>query len=361
MTDFSEMQFDLGGNIFAYNHTTAFNLPDPSHGQSMGSNWSGDLDLYVKCQDTHGIETPNYYVIKMCVNQGPDKTPPKIKLTEPENDALLPFALTEKSIKIITNEFSECKWSYVDKSYESMENSFICNDTLQTPSSPFGYVCQSVVPSSSVENKFFIRCSDQPWLNDTSLRNSNSESFVYTINKPEKQIVIEEILPNSDFKSSFPYTTINLQVTTSGGGASHICAYSFSNYDKMIEFFETSSNVHKQPLNVPSKENHIYIECRDETGDFARSETTFTINYDDSSPLISRIWKSGNVINFVTNEPAECIESVDNCLFPVNNSASLTTDHSFDALAGKTYYIKCIDEFGNAPASCTMIINSAGK
>ena len=359
MTNFSDMQFDMGGNIFSYNHTTGMVLPDPSHGESKGGNWSGDVNLYVKCQDTHGVETQGYYVINMCVNQGADKTAPRIRTTEPQSNALVSFNSTGERAKIITNEFSECKWSSNDGDYLTMENSFVCNDTLANPSSTFGYLCTGTLPIASVENKFYIKCMDQPWLNGSG--NSNSDSLTYILRKPEKPISIDEVLPNAGFESSTDYTTINLQATTSGGGSEHVCAYSFSGYNKMIDFFERDVNVHKQPLNVRSAKNHIYIQCRDETGDYARAETEFMITYDDSSPVISRVWRTDNKINFVTSEDSICAYSEDSCVINLNNSTELLTEHSIDVLNGKVYYIKCKDVFGNAPAGCSITVNAAGK
>ena len=46
--EFGDMRYDLGGNSYLYNHTTTFSLPDPSHGQSQGGNWTGELSLYIK-------------------------------------------------------------------------------------------------------------------------------------------------------------------------------------------------------------------------------------------------------------------------------------------------------------------------
>ncbi|MFA4960598.1 MAG: hypothetical protein WC548_02940 [Candidatus Pacearchaeota archaeon] len=355
--NFEDMEFDIGGNNFLYNHTTIFTLPDPSHGQSQGGNWTGELDLYIKCQDTHGHENPDFYTINLCVKEGPDKTPPRIKSLNPGNNELISFDKTETSSQIITNELSECRWDIADKDYSLMSNQMICDKDLLSPSSTLGYMCSTALALASSENIFYVRCIDQPWLNGTG--NANTQSFLYTLKKPGNKIAIDEVLPNEDFKSSTTFSSIELQVKTSGGGIRHICSYSFSGYEKTIEFFETGeSNIHKQPLNVRSSTNKIFIECTDETGDYARSETEFKINFDSSSPQISRVWRGENTLNFITNEKAECSYSEKSCLMNSNEKTTqLSETHKIEISTGKNYYIKCTDEFGNTPTGCSLIIN----
>ena len=41
------------GGYYDKDHTTTFILPVPSHGESKGLEWDGQLTLYTKCQDTH--------------------------------------------------------------------------------------------------------------------------------------------------------------------------------------------------------------------------------------------------------------------------------------------------------------------
>ncbi len=385
MKDFSEMNFDFGSNLFGYNHTMFFTLPDPSHGESHGVDWSGELTLYVKCQDTNGHETQNFYTIDMCVNQGPDKTAPRIRAIEPEDNRLISFNSTEEKIKVITNELSTCKWDTSDKDYSMMNNKMICEDGFESPSSTQGYSCETTLSITSIENKYYIRCKDQPWLeelNRSNERNANTQSTLYTLRKPESKITIDWIAPNEDFRTSTEFTTIEIQVRTSGGGEYHICSYSMSGYEKMIEIFETGeARIHKQPgLSVPSKQNIIYIECKDETGDFVRGKAEFEIlldssyeteNYeeeeeeeeeseiDSSSPQIARVWQEKGKIYFITNEPAECSYSKTNCEFKWNNetSTSLGEKHTIEIFRGQIYYIKCKDEFENLPAGCSITIS----
>jgi len=351
------MTYDFGGNAYLYNHTTVFSLPDPSHGQSQGGNWTGDLTLYIKCVDTHGHESPSFYTVDMCVNEGPDRTPPIIRVVEPTSDTIVGFNVSSKNVSVITNEPSDCKWDFVDVDYSLMSNEMRCEDNFGSPSNLFGYVCKDDFPTTNTTNYYYIRCADQPWLNDGSKRNANAESFVYTLRKPEKKIEIDWIEPSQDFETNTTMTTINLCVQTSGGGESHYCSYSFSGYDRMIKMFETGEDkIHSQPLNRPAGYNKIYIECSDETGDNVQSLTEFNITRDTSVPQIARIWRSEGQLHIITTEKAECQYSKLNCNFNWGDGELVSDgeEHVFSIIRGTTYYIRCKDKFGNAPSGCSI-------
>jgi hypothetical protein len=359
-SDFSEMT-PMGGNHFKYNHTLAFLLPDPSHGQSQGGNWTGELTFYIKCRDVLDKESPGLYTVNLCVNEGPDRTAPRIREIEPDQRLMISTDKTEVKAKIITNELSTCRWDASDKQYADMINQMTCEDDLFDPSHLQGYLCETTFQAPSHENTFYIRCMDQPWLEEEGRgheRNPNEQSTIYTIKKPQSKIQIDQVLPNEDFKSSTERTTINLQISTSSGGDYHKCSYSLSGYERMIEMWDTGGKVHKQPdLNLISSYNKIFVQCTDETGDIARAETEFTITYDSSSPVVSRIWREANALHFITNEKAECFYSDKSCLVASDGQKTqLGEKHTISTTPGKTYYIKCVDEFKNAPAGCSIVI-----
>ena len=368
MQTFENMSYDMADGLSLYNHTPhtiPFYLPDPSHGESQGLNWSGELDLYVKCQDGKGNENPNFYKVSMCVNQGPDNTPPIITSTSPEKNSLISFDSSIEEVEFITNEFSTCRWSDNDTEYSSMTNQLDCDDEFAEPSSTMGYLCKSNITITETSTTKYIRCSDQPWYEGTSnetLRNSNAQSFVYTLNKPAEKITMGSISPSSDFKTASDQESVDLEVKTIGGGNTHTCSYSFSGYDRMVQFFETGSgNTHNQPLNLFSKEHEIFIECQDETGDIAQSSTEFEIIKDESNARIARIWQDGGEITFLTEESAECRYSETNCNFnwESGNITGTGRTHLIDAVRGRTYNIKCLDDFGNRPSGCTAKIRAS--
>jgi len=364
MKDFSEMVYDLGGNAYIYNHTTVFTLPDPSHGQSQGVDWTGDLSLYIMCEDAFGHVTLSFYTVDICVNEGPDEMGPRIRMTDPLNDAIVGFDEASKNVSVVTDELATCKWDIADMDYRAMANSMECNDVYGVPSHIQGYLCTDELPTTNPENLFYIRCMDQPWLdalNRSDERNPNEMSTIYLLRKPEKKIEIDWIEPSQDFETNTEFTTIDLQVQTSGGGEFHWCSYSFSGFENMIKMFETGSErVHVQPLNRPAGTDKIYVQCEDETGDFVQGETEFRIIYDTSTPQVARVWQIGATIHIVTTEPAECVYSTDYCNFNWDDGTSMTGTEEFTigVIPGRKYHIKCKDEFGNAPSGCSISVSA---
>jgi len=363
--DFADMDYDLGSSAYTYNHTTAFVLPDPSHGQSQGIDWTGDLTLFIKCMDRFGHETPLFYEINMCVSEADDVTPPLIRGVNPANGSLVSYGSTSKDVEIYTNELAECRWDLTDVIYDSMANSFECSDALASPSSILGYLCNSTLPVSSFYNNYYIKCKDQPWLEAEgkgSERNANIESYVYVLRKPVNEISIVKIKPDEDYEVNTRISTVTLKVETAGGGDYHSCKFSFSSYDDMLDFNDFDfDNIHEQVFNqMTPGSKRIYIECSDETGGSVRDETRFRVVYDSSSPQVARIFQRGTTMTIITTEPADCVYSTYadlECGFNFNNgnSAGGGIEHIISVARGRKYYIKCKDEYDNEPSSCSII------
>jgi len=357
-TDFDGLSYDLGGNAYLINHTTVFNLPDPSHGQSQGLNWTGDLNLFVRCQDVYGVLNDGFYEIDMCVNEGEDVNPPIVVKTTPKNNGLVGVAVGEVELEIVTNELATCWWSDRDIIHSEMENQMDCGDSFGVPSDVLGYVCNATILLGEQRQNYsyYIRCGDQPWLSDSE-RNFNPRSFIYEVQRPSSAIVIDDVGPRGDFETSTDMTTVELRIATSGGGDSHFCSYSFSGYDNMIELFETGGNrMHIQIFNRPAGRNSIFVECRDETGDFARDFTEFNIIRDSSIPQVSRVWQDESSVNLVLNENAECKVSLDGCRFAWDEGVLIGEGREFEfgVTKGKKYFIRCKDDHGNVPNGCLV-------
>ncbi len=363
MNEFENME-DFGNNLYLYNHTRTFSLPDPSHGQSQGLDMTGELTYYIKCADTFGHESPGFYTVDMCVNEGPDVTAPIIRATEPASDALVGFDVSSRDISVITNELATCRWNLFDTEYSLMLNEIFCIDEFGSPFSSLGYTCLTELPITKSENTYYIRCMDQPWLTDNNERNANTESLVYALRKPEKKIEIDWIEPSKDFESITDMTTMDLRVQTSGGGEEHDCSFSFSGYNgMMIEMLETgTSGAHAQPdLNRQVGNHTIYIECKDETGDFAQGVTEFEIirrGIDiEIEPIEDFTAGSGKVaVDLIVRTSGGGDEH--NCSYSLSeNSASVefeeqgivgVHEQKVNVSAGsQTIYVQCWDEAGN--------------
>ncbi|MGC9309948.1 MAG: glycine zipper family protein, partial [Candidatus Nanoarchaeia archaeon] len=306
--EYEEMQFYLGGSGYLYNHTEQYILPDPSHGQSHGINWSGDVRFYIKCQDTHGNLMQDFYTIDMCVNQGPDENPPSIIDISPSNDAMISYNKTEQFVEIRTNEIATCRWSYNDVEYGEMENEMDCwTDFSDYQAHGYGY-CNTTLPASHNENAYYIKCKDQPWLEEG---NANRESFTYVLNKPDKPISLEWIEPAGEIGSEAEVKTLILKAKTQNGGQEHICRYSFSGYNNMITFYNTFERLHEQEFQLGIGNHKVYVECEDETGDMARGETDFRIIKQTAGAEIARIYQQDGSLKIVTTQDAECVYALD--------------------------------------------------
>lgn len=360
--EFSEMGYNFGSSFYLYNHTTQFTLPDINMGGPDSS--SGDLEMYVKCQDSNGNMNSRFYVISICVNRGPDLNAPLILRVNPPNQNLISFDSAAVNVSVITNELSTCRWDVLDKEYSSMNNQFICNDPFGVPSGDIGYLCNAELETPENSNNYFIRCADQPGFIGTeneSMINSNVESFEYTLSKPSSKIQIDSIFPNEDFKIATEVASFNIEVRTSGGGDVHHCSYSYRGFDKLIPFFETGTlKIHTQPSSPVPGLKTIYIECRDETGDFVRDQSTFEIVKDTDPPIISRVWQDGYEIFIITTEDAECKYATNSCSFDWGGGVPMGDSlvHTISSVAGQTYYVKCIDSFGNLPFGCSISVTS---
>lgn len=354
-TDFNSMRVDFGDTEYQLTHTTPFFLPEPAHAKDFGSDWNGNMTMYVKCQDAYGNENLNPFSIKVCVNAGPDITPPVIKTFMPPTRSSVKVNATSKAASIYTNEPADCKWSLTDQDYESMENNMSCANSIGSISGS-GYPCLAdFIITNNGENKFYIRCKDQPWLTgeNATRRNPNSASTEYVIIRTDRIISIDslDLSPEPDSNNEIPMSndvaTIKISVRTSGGGSMHSCKYSFSGYDWMIDFYKTYSTSHEQEVNNMVQGMHnLYVECTDETGDKAKAEKTFTLTRDVTAPSIIRILPN----KIVTNEEAECRASNSGCGFNFDEGTSMqsgfTTEHN--APGTGSYGVICKDSSGNS-------------
>jgi len=364
LDDFDDMAL-IGVNYYVYDHSMPYPVLDPSAGESQGFNYSEEQTIYVKCQDRNGRENVGnngFYVIDMCIQEGEDRRAPMVTSSVPESESLVSFDLTEMPITITTNEFSTCKWSLNDSDYSAMENDFDCIDSFESPSSAYGYVCMATFPVNGFENEYFIRCGDQPWFErNASLgtRNYNQESFKLVLRKPETRINITSILPSEDFIIGTDAVTVDIKVGTTGGGSEHKCRFSFGGYDSLFGILTNSGgNTHEIQLSLNVGEHEIYIGCEDEVGDDVHGMVSFEIEKDDLAPRIARVWNEAGTIHVITTEESECKYSGLGCKFDWETADSAGTDeeHIFSTVPGRMYHIKCMDEFGNVPRSCSISV-----
>lgn len=365
--DFSVEEY-FGLNHHGYTHFDNQYMVDPVDGVAQGLEYSEDMRLYFKCQNRHGLETPQHYVVEYCVNQGDDNSGPAIIEIIPEDDSLVGYDTNETQISVFTTELADCRWSTSPSAnFADMENQMQkLSQSVATP--PF--ISRATIPTNKTENTIYIDCMDKPWYgNDFTQRNAMTNKKPYTLEKPSIKIEISSIkidgkLPDSTFETPTKVSTLELNIITSGGGNKHYCSWNTRGYEFVTPIFEDGSlRSHKVNMNLADGDQTIYVECSDETGDTTRNTTEFTIKYDGSAPLISRVWQEGSSLQIRTNEIAKCRYSTEKCSFDWETGTyigigGVENPMSTGVEKGQIYYIKCKDKHENKPSgsSCSMQI-----
>jgi len=173
---FEEMGNYFGTNSFTYNHTIQLYHPSNPALESQGLPlMPQQLKLYIKCEDVNGNVNDVPYIINLCVNPEPDKTPPLFNKIVPESGSAIKYGQEEKTIRVYLNEPAECRWDYEDKDFEAMQYNMTCIPEIEARTL-YGWVCEADLFNISLgENTFYFRCKDHPWAEERE-RNTDKES-----------------------------------------------------------------------------------------------------------------------------------------------------------------------------------------
>ena len=371
-TSFDEMEeYTAESSYFVMNHTFGFAAPSIESLQALGIDITGDvkeqlgnLRMHVKCSDVNGNKNVKDYVVDLCVSSGPDKTAPRIVATTPENGAKIKKDASTQDLNIYLNEPATCKYDTISgKNYGNMSNEMTCNTDVNDADN-LGWQCGTTLNNLvNDENKFFIKCADQPWLigsENESQRNPNSDDYIYVLNGTKENLQIVSSAPNGTQDFGVEPKTVEFEVRTSEGSdnGKAECSYSFTGYDNMIQFLNTFSTTSTQPgLNLLAGDYNVYIKCKDEAGNEALGNIIFGLKLDTAPPKVTRVFGDGE-IKIVTDEDAQCYYNFNNCNFNLENGTLMTTglgkEHTADLIQGKIYSIRCKDVWGNTNPSCAI-------
>jgi len=271
------------------------------------------------------------------------------------------------NFEIYTNEPAECKWSHTDQDYENMENSFVCSNNLEQINSQMLYTCTTKLTGlkDRAENKFYFRCKDQPNVVEESKRNTDKQSYEFTL-LGTQPLYIDEFEPKNTttIKDSTASIKVTLKAKTAEGykDGEAICYYS-DNDENYIQFYNTNSYTHSQDLYLPEGDYTYYIKCVDLGGNSDKIKTSFHVESDTESPIIVRAYNEENKLKIITNELARCYYSNQDCNFQLKDGIEMQTidniNHFTDWSTQNSFYIKCEDEYGNQPAGqdvCSIIV-----
>lgn len=365
--NFDEMQFFVGGNsLFRYNHTQAMSLPGPSalNGEAPVLENDGEYEVYIRCMDANENTNPANFVLKYCVEKGPDTTPPLIVTTSLLNGMPIAFEQENVDLDVYVNEPASCKWSTRDQSYDDMETDMSCSTSVFEMNAQMLYKCQTTLSGlkDRVENKFYFRCKDQP--RKTSDRNVNSQSYEFSLMGTEP-VYIDWVKPNETIKDSTDIVKVKLEARTSHGHneGEASCYYSDTGEeDSYILFGETGTHQHSQELNFAEGSYEYHIKCVDLGGNSDEKVASFDVETDSDAPVVVRAYHTETFLKLITDEEAECVYGTDTCDFVFDDGATMQdvddVEHYVDWETDITYHIKCRDGYGNQPIpkDCSIIV-----
>ena len=365
---FDNMAFWFGeSDLYLYNHSQKMSLPSPSAVEKAAPELkhNGTYTLYVRCQDANGNENVDEFAIRFCVEKGPDTTPPKIEGTSIANNMPVQYNKDSVELEVYVNEPANCKWSREDRDYNTMETEMTCNENVWEMNNNLVYTCKTNLTGikNRQDNVFYFRCKDKPGANESE-RYPNQESYKFTLKGTETLNIID-IKPNGTIKGSTDVVSVWLEVETANGykNGEAICYYSDTqNEADYIEFRNTSTNLHKQRLDLIAGSYKYYVKCVDLGGNRDDNSTEFTVEVDKSAPVIARVYQENELLKIVTTEDSECRYDIKSCNFKFEDGVDMPyanqTSHFAEWKTENTYYIRCSDKYGNIPLSnqCSMIV-----
>jgi hypothetical protein len=353
-----------------------------------------DVTMYIRCVDYNGNEYDGNgedgvaLAFRFCIDPGPDTEPPVIEGFSINSGSPVRFEIDNiPDFEVYVNEPAECAWSRDNKAYEAMVqerneagNPLECFTDPHSINADLNYICTGTLTgiNDGVENTFYFRCQD---FNDETGQNFNRDSTPLVLLGTEP-LTIESTGPTDIINSATLTKLVNLTVETAHGagqGADEglsTCSYSTisteddPDYSSYVKMDHTYSYEHWHTLELGQGTYTYYFICNDDGNNLAFGETTFTINVDTLAPRVSRVYKEGDQLMFITDEDADCYYSESNCNYNtdealgfelIKSSFDRLDLHQIDWNPEATYYVKCKDMNGKEPSpnACTIIVKGS--
>ncbi|MEK6816347.1 MAG: hypothetical protein AABY09_01935 [Nanoarchaeota archaeon] len=229
-TKFEQMTDYFGSSMFLYNQSLLFSMPAAFANANVSKATKGEVTVYVRCQDANGNKNERPFFFKFQVDTSPDLTPPTIMFTSLASNAFLKYNETEITLKIYTDEPATCKWSRRDTGYDLMENTFECITDQFSQSAEYlaTYECATRLKNmTNLENNLYFKCKDKPDAAEDKDRNTNEESYKYTLKGTQQTLRIASVGPTGTIFA----TDTALRVTTESGSESGKANCAFSESD----------------------------------------------------------------------------------------------------------------------------------
>ncbi|MBT4258147.1 hypothetical protein HOD88_03130 [archaeon] len=370
---FDEMRIFLSGSLLQETHEFQLSLPGSANlgAENITLENDGQYELYVRCADANDNSNLANFVFKYCVEEGPDTTAPLIVSTSIINEMPIKFDQTNvEDFELYLNEPSECKWSHLDLTYENMEETFEnCDRSIGEINGQMLYSCKTTLTGlqNRMENKFYFRCRDQPIGVVEDKRNTNAESYKFTL-IGTRPLYIGDFQPNGTdvIRDSANSVKVEFTMETKEGfnEGEATCYYSEtdSNY---IEFFNTNSYEHSQEVYLEEGNYHYFLKCVDLGGNEDKREIDFYVESDKEAPVVVRAYNEDNKLKLITNEESECSYSTNDCSISFEEMNPMTTSDNLEHFTPwntqSDLFIKCRDEYYNLPVGgnqCNMIVRA---
>ncbi|MBX4196883.1 hypothetical protein KW805_04820 [Candidatus Pacearchaeota archaeon] len=363
---YDDMEFYVGDrNLYIRNHSMAFTLPSleslglPGYEPSRKANYN----MYIRCEDTNGNKNEKEYAINFCVKPGEDLTPPSI--SPGDYNEYVAYNATSVVASIYTSEPAECKWDTNDKEYDAMAYSWVCDSGFENQTF-LGWKCSATLPINN-DSTFSVRCSDQPWLNASTKRNENHESYPLTFKKSKIPLTITSLTPdNSTIIAGTDAVSVEVVAKVSGGAdGTAKCSYKIDNY--YVDFLDTLKSESRNVFNQFTPGAKVLaVKCEDRAGNRAERTARFSIELDSAAPEVTRVYEKSGSLVVITNEPARCSfvhflnRTRDTCSFQFPEGEVLEGSDLIHTapLEQLPYYIKCKDRFENIAGACSMIVQA---
>jgi len=367
-TSFDSMYSWMGGsNLFKYEHYEQFVLP---YAQDFGNTTlrlenGKDLTFFIRCRDKRGNTNEAEYSVNFCIDPSPDTTAPRLMMTSMDDGGCIPATTESAVVEFYTNEPSECRWSRDDQDYDLMKNFMQCTTELYQINALQLYTCRANLTGVSRDlTDFYVRCRDQPNEPNVNDRNTNQESFRFSL-RGSNQLKLREVGPNGTIPGGINPMPVDLTAETLFGCDKGLanCFFSGNGIDgDYILFANTNQEdgLHNQTLYLGPGEHEYFIKCVDSGGNLIVNSTKFFLDIDTSAPIIARIYNDDGQLKIVTLRDSECSYSYDNCDFLFDEGTMMPKDNSKVHFAEwnneKTYYIKCRDKYRDLTADCSAIV-----
>ena len=357
-----DMNYWVGGsNLYKYNHTEQFTLPGPANlkKENLTVENGGKWTFYLRCRDKNGNENVADYALRFCVDPTPDTTAPQIKATSIENGGCVAANTQNASVEFFLNEPATCKWSKSDQTYESMQGTMTCSNSLSQMNAQQLYVCNAQLDSIARDGTdYYIRCED-------NAGNKMATSYNFKL-KGSTALLMKVAKPNETVFGGINPAPVELYAQTSFGCEDNkaVCFYSFTdNLNDYIMFYDTNNEdgISTQKIFLAGGEKDVFIRCVDAGGNVAEANLEFKVEIDTTAPVVARVYEEDSLLKLVTVRDSECTYTNDDCSFLFEEGIDMpnanTTVHVTEWLKDKTYYIKCRDEYKSAgEADCSVII-----